>query len=50
MEGILPTNTYYSTRLFSQFLNAVLGDLEQIKEVKKEGLAYLAGLNTANWR
>ncbi|KAG7166821.1 Phospholipase ABHD3-like 1 [Homarus americanus] len=36
MEGVFPTNTYYSDRIYKQLVNGIFSNLDKIKEVKRE--------------
>lgn len=44
MEGILPTNTYYSDRLYGQLIRGIFSSLGEMKEVQKEATRF-AGEN-----
>ena len=37
MEGMIPTNTYYSDRLYKQLVSAVFANLDQVADVCAEG-------------
>lgn len=38
MEGVIPTNTYYSDRLYKQLVSSVFSNLDRMKEVQAEAL------------
>ncbi|MPC08388.1 Protein ABHD1 [Portunus trituberculatus] len=40
MEGIIPTNTYYSDRLYKQLVSSVFSNLEQLGDVRNEAQKY----------
>lgn len=40
MEGFFPVRTYYSDRLLTQFIKGIFSNLENLRNVKKEGDEY----------
>ncbi|XP_068205456.1 phospholipase ABHD3-like [Palaemon carinicauda] len=36
MEGILPTNTYYSDRLYGQLIKGIFSSLDEMKDIREE--------------
>lgn len=48
MEGLFPSNTYYSDRIYGQLVAAIFNNLDVIKDIKKEAMDYSKTLETAN--
>lgn len=46
MEGIFPTNTYYSDRLYGQLVKGIFSNLEAMKKLKKEADDYARSCNS----
>lgn len=41
MEGIFPTNKYYSDRIYKQLVRGIFSNLGDMKEVKREAADYV---------
>jgi len=48
MEGLFPSNTYYSDRIYGQLVSAIFNNLDLIKDIKKEAMDYSKTLETQN--
>lgn len=46
MEGMFPTNTYYSDRLYGQLVKGIFSNLEAMKKLKKEADDYARSCNS----
>ncbi|KAK7007486.1 Phospholipase abhd3, partial [Halocaridina rubra] len=48
MEGVIPTNTYYSDRLYGQLIKGIFSNLEEIKDIQREAMYYAKGESGAH--